>query len=42
MPGVDDLKQRIDTNKSKVMEPQEIIDFSKNDKNVQELCERIR
>ena len=37
MPPVDNLEKKIDTNKNNVMEPQEIINFLKNDNNVQEL-----
>ncbi len=42
MPPIDDLEQRIDTNKNKIMESQEIINFLKNDKNVKELWEKLK
>lgn len=41
MSPVDDLEKRIDTNRNNYMEPQEIINFLKNDENVQELWKRL-
>ena len=38
---IDELEQKIDTNKKNGMEPQEIINFCKNDTNVQELWKKL-
>ena len=38
---MDDLEARIDTNKRNWMEPKEVMDFLKSDKNVKELGEKL-